>query len=100
MAGESLETSLQRLWDRARQISDLVHRLKAENASLKRRVEEVEKSGHQMEKVLGERTRELGEARERLAKLEIDGDNFFTKEEKEALATRIKELITKLNSRL
>ena len=100
MASESLGTSLQRLWDRARQISELVHRLRSENASLKHRLEEVEQSGRQLEKALGERTKELTEIRERLATVERNGDNIFTKEEKEALATRIKELITKLNARL
>ncbi len=96
----TLEASLERLWERARRVSELLTRLKEENVALKGRVHELEMAEKEMKVELRTREQEFERLRSELLKLQSNGSQVFTNDEKEALKARIKELIAKINSRL
>lgn len=96
----TLELTLQRLWEKARRISEIIISLKEENKALRGRVEDFERVEQQLKGQLQERERELERIRVELGRMQSNGNEFFSKEEKEALKVRIKELIAKINSRL
>ena len=86
---KSLEASLE----------TLVHMREA-NAELLKRIETPESSDENMKRELAGKERELDLLRKEALRLQSNGSNFLTKEEKEALKARIKDLIIKINSRL
>jgi predicted nucleic acid-binding Zn-ribbon protein len=90
---DRLESSLQTLWLKARRLSDILLRLKNENESLRRRVEELEGKELQLSKKLQGTEQEL-------LQRQSNGSSMFTHEEKEAFVQKIRELIAKINSRL
>ena len=90
---DQLESSLQKLWEKARRLSDILLRMKDENESLRRRIEEHEARERQLKAELHGKEQEC-------LKLQSNGTGMFTHEEKEALAIKIRELIAKINSRL
>lgn len=90
---DQLEASLQKLWEKARKLSDILLRMKGENESLRRRIEELESKERQL-------TTDLHGKEQECLKLQSNGSGMFTHEEKEAIANKIKELIAKINSRL
>ncbi len=90
---QQIESSLQKLWERARNLSDLLLRLKEENKTLRRRVEELERKEQQIAKDLTGKEKEL-------LRLQSNGSGLYTHEEKEALVLKIKDLIAKINAHL
>lgn len=96
----TLEVSLQKLWEKARTISELLINLKQENKALRGRVGDLEEIENHLKSQIQERERELERVRIELGKLQSNGNEVFSKEEKEALKVRIKDLIAKINSRL
>lgn len=88
-----LETSLQKLWEKAKKLSDILIRLKDDNESLRRRVEELEQREMTLSKALQGKEQEL-------MKHQSNGSGMFTHEEKEAVVEKIKDLIEKISSRL
>ncbi|MBI3788559.1 MAG: hypothetical protein HY276_09950 [Ignavibacteriales bacterium] len=97
---KSLEPVLQLLWEKARRVSEAIMKLKEENASLHGRIGELEGTEKHLKEVLADRERELERARQDALRFQSNGNDSFTKEEKEALKSRIKELIARINSRL
>lgn len=97
---KSLEGSLQTLWERARKVSELVLRLKRENQTLRQEVQDLQTTHAALKRELESGRQELQKVQQQLLQLQSNGSNIFTKEEKEALKARIKELIVKINSRL
>lgn len=97
---KSLESALQLLWEKAHRVSEVIVRLKEENAALHGRVGELEGVEKHLKQILADRERELEQAHQEASRIQSNGTDVFTKEEKEALKLRIKELITKINSRL
>jgi septal ring factor EnvC (AmiA/AmiB activator) len=95
-----LEDSLQKLWEKARLVSDSLLRLKTENQELKNRIASLESKEQRWTEELQRRERDLEQIRAQLAQAQSNGSNLFSKEESEALKSRLKELITKINSRL
>ena len=95
-----LEEILQKLWEKARLVSDSINRMRDENQSLKQRVSELEHVERKLISELQKSDLELQRIRGDLLKLQSNGSELYTKEEKEALKTRIKELILRINSRL
>ena len=95
-----LEDALQKLWEKARSVSDTLLRLKAENKELRERIASLEEHGRRALEELQRRERELEQLRAQLVLLQSNGQNLFSKEETEALKARAEELITKINSRL
>jgi septal ring factor EnvC (AmiA/AmiB activator) len=97
---QTLEASLEKLWEKARRVSDLLLRFKEENRVLKHRVKELEQLEAQLRSNLQERERELERVRAEVIRLQSNGSQMFTQEEKEVLRQRIKDLIGKINMRL
>ncbi len=97
---QTLEASLEKLWEKARRVSDLLLRYKEENRVLKNRVKELEQLEAQLRSNLQERERELERVRAEVIRLQSNGSQMFTQEEKEVLRQRIKDLIGKINMRL
>ena len=95
-----LEESLQKLWEKARLVSDSLIRLKTENQELKGRIASLESKEHRWTEELQRSERDLAKIREQLAQAQSNGSNLFSKEEAEALRTRLRDLIGKINSRL
>jgi len=95
-----LDEILQRLWEKARVVSESLSQLREENQSLKKRVTDLE---HVERKLISEIQKSDGDVqkvRSELLKLQSNGSDLLTKEEKEALKARIKDLISRINSRL
>ena len=97
---KSLEMALQILWDKARMVSEALVQLKETNAVLRRRVAELEGNEQRTKEELLGRERELERLRHEALRLQSNGNETLTKEEKEALKARIKDLIAKINSHL
>jgi uncharacterized protein YlxW (UPF0749 family) len=95
-----VETSLRRLWEKARLVSEMVLRLKTENKELHTRVASLEEQERRLLEELQRRDGELLQIRTHIAEVQVQGQNLFSKEETEKLKIRVQELITKINSRL
>jgi hypothetical protein len=95
-----LEDSLQILWDKARRVSDVILKLKAENKELQNRISGLELKEHRSIEELQRRENDLNEIRMELAKVQSNGSSLFSKEESEVFKSRLKELINKINSRV
>jgi anion-transporting ArsA/GET3 family ATPase len=95
-----LEESLQILWDKARRVSEVILKLKAENKELQSRISGLELSERRSMEELRRRENDLNEIRAELAKAQSNGSSLFSKEESEVLKSRLKELILKINSRV
>ncbi len=95
-----LDVSLQSLWEKARRVSELVVRLKRENDDLSKQADQMQQSHEDLRAELILKQQELQQIKQQLLQLQSNGSDLFTKEEKEALKARIKELIVKINSRL
>ena len=97
---KTLESSLEALWEKARRVSDVLVQLKEENGVLQKRVTELEAEESRLKQELAGRDQELARLHQDALRLQSNGSNILTKEEKEALKARIKDLITKINSHL
>jgi len=97
---KSLESALQALWEKARRVSETLVQLKEMNVTLQRRVEELERSEQRLEQELLGREKELERVGQEALRLQSNGSDVLTKEEKEALKSRIRDLITRINSHL
>ena len=95
-----LAESIQELWSKARLVSDLLLQVRAENAQLKSRNAELERSEREVKTRLEQREQELHKLRIDYVQLQSNGSSIYSKEEKDELKTKIKELISKINSRL
>jgi chromosome segregation ATPase len=95
-----LENSLQTLWEKAKQVSDALLRLKAENKELQSRISSLELKERRSIEELQHRERDLDEIRTQLEQAQSNGRSLFSKEESEVLRSRLKELIFKINSRV
>ncbi|HEY5615425.1 MAG TPA: hypothetical protein VIL52_05325 [Bacteroidota bacterium] len=96
----TLEASLEKLWEKARRVSDLLLRFKEENQSLKGRISELERLESQLRADVRSREQELERLGSEVVKLQSKGSQLFSEDEQEALRARIKDLIFKINSRL
>jgi septal ring factor EnvC (AmiA/AmiB activator) len=97
---KTIETSLEALWDKARRVSEVLVQLKETNGVLQRKVEDLESVEQNLKQELAAKERELERLRQDALRLQSNGSNILTKEEKEALKARIKDLIGKINSHL
>ena len=95
-----LAESIQELWTKARRVSDLLLQARAENTQLNTRNAELERSEREVKSRLEQREQELHKLRIELVQLQSNGNSIYSKEEKDELKTKIKELISKINSRL
>jgi chromosome segregation ATPase len=95
-----LAASIQELWTKARHVSDLLLQVRSENAQLKNRIAELERSEREVSSSLEQREQELHKLRVDYVQLQSNGSSIYSKEEKDELKTKIKDLISKINSRL
>jgi DNA repair exonuclease SbcCD ATPase subunit len=96
----SLETSLEALWEKARRVSEVLVQLKDANGDLRKKVEDLESVEQLLRQELAERVHEVERLRQEAIRAQSNGSNILTKEEKEALKARIKDLISKISSHL
>lgn len=97
---KTIETSLEALWDKARRVSEVLVQLRETNGVLQSKVEVLETVEQNLKLDLAAKDRELERLRQDALRLQSNGSNILTKEEKEALKARIKDLIGKINSHL
>jgi hypothetical protein len=97
---KTIESSLEALWDKARRVSEVLVQLKESNGLLQKKVEDLESAEQNLKQELAAKERELERLRQDALRLQSNGSNILTKEEKEALKARIKDLIVKINSHL
>jgi len=97
---KTLETSLEALWEKARRVSEVLVQLKETNSALQKKVEDLEIVERGLKQELAGKERELDHLRQEALRLQSNGSNILTKEEKEALKARIKDLISRINSHL
>ena len=95
-----MEESLQKLWEKARLVSDSLIRLKSENKELRDRIASLASQEHQATNELRSKLSEIEQIRVQLSEAQSNGHNLLSKEETDALKIRLKELIVKINSRL
>ena len=95
-----LEESLQFLWEKARRVSEALLRLKAENKELQSKLLSLESKERRWAEEIRQHEREMEEVRAQLAQAPSNGSGLISKEDSEALKSRLKELILKINSRL
>ena len=96
----SLEISLEALWEKAHRVSEALVQTKEKNSDLRKRVEDLEAAEQRLMREVADKEREVEHLRQEALRLQSNGSNILTKEEKEALKARIKDLITKLSSHL
>jgi signal transduction protein with GAF and PtsI domain len=96
----SLETSLETLWEKARRVSEALVQMKEMNVDLRKRMEDLEAVEQRLMLDLADKEREVERLRQEVLRVQSNGSNMLTKEEKEALKARIKDLITKISSHL
>ncbi len=96
----TLEASLEKLWEKARRVSEVLLRLQGENKDLRIRLREHEMQAAQLKDDLRTREHDLERMRSELLGLQSNGSQAFSREEKEELQQKIKELIAKINARV
>jgi len=97
---QDIEDSLQRLWEKARAVSDLIVRLKNENKELRMQVESLKEQERLREEERSACVQQLEQLRAQLNEMQNQGQALIAKEEKEELKAKIRELIAKINSHL
>jgi chromosome segregation ATPase len=95
-----LAASIQELWSKARQVSDLLLQVRTDNAQLRSKIAELEQGERELKTRLEQREQELHKLKIDYVQLQSNGSSIFSREEREQLRTKIKELISKINSRL
>jgi chromosome segregation ATPase len=97
---KQLTAAIQELWVKARRVSEMLLRVRAEHARMKQKLSEVEQSERETKSRLEQRELELSRVRNEFLQLQSNGSSIYSKEEKEAIKAKIKEMISRINSRL
>jgi chromosome segregation ATPase len=97
---KNLAASIQELWVKARRISESLLELRRENSGLNNKIAELERSERETKVRLEQREQELHKLKIDYLQLQSNGSSIYSKEEREELRTKIKDLISKINSRL
>ena len=74
---KDIESSLQRLWERARRVSDLVAVLRKENEELRGKLTTEQSAGRELSESLRQKEQELAGVRAELRKLQQNGSSFL-----------------------
>jgi septal ring factor EnvC (AmiA/AmiB activator) len=96
---KSVESSLKALWDRARRAAEIIHALRENKKVLEQRVGELEAEVKKLEHELSKRERLLASATaaEEMAESKT---RLVSNGEREALAARVKVLLSKIETYL
>jgi DNA repair exonuclease SbcCD ATPase subunit len=97
---KGLEGIFKTLWDRVRKAAELIEHLKDENRALCSQNAQLEQQVASLKAELTEKEEALREINEQHQEVLSHSNNLFTVEEKEAVKSRIRELIARINSHL
>jgi len=97
---KGLEGAFRTLWDRVRKAAELIEHLKAENSALRSKTTQLEQRVADLKTELGEKVEALRVVTEHQQEVLSHGNNLFSESEKEAVKSRIRELIGRINSHL
>ncbi|MCX7984661.1 MAG: hypothetical protein N3A63_07150 [Bacteroidetes bacterium] len=97
---QEIEESLQRLWEKAHAVSEVVVRLKNENRELRVQNAALREQVQQRERELEVKIREIESLRAQIREVQYNESALISKEEKEELKSKLRELIAKINSHL
>ncbi len=95
-----IEGALENLWEKARRASEVIIGLREDNRVLEKRVAELEEELAKAKEILGIKAEEIRKLKEDFSLLNLHKNDTFSKEEREALKSKIQELIEKMNSYL
>jgi chromosome segregation ATPase len=97
----SLELALKTMWEKARAAADMIARLQSEKSELQITLRELERSASGLRSEMTAKDQELKRLRAEHAQLSnLDAKNVFSEEEKEMFRTKIRDMISKINSHL
>lgn len=96
---KTLEGGLKILWDRVRQAGEVISRLREERATLQSRVGELEVKVAEVERLLAQQRATIKGLETRLAE-QPAGGGIFENGERQALATRLKDLLARIDAYL
>jgi FtsZ-binding cell division protein ZapB len=97
---KGLEGIFKTLWDRVRRAAELIDYLKEENRTLQGNCSRLEEQTAKLRKELMEKEETLREVKEQHLEAISHNNNFFSEEEKQALKSRIKELLGRINTHI
>lgn len=97
---QEIEESLQKLWEKAHAVSETIVRLKNENRELKLQNATLQEQLRKRDQELEAAIRELEQLRAQVNEVQYHESALITKEEKEELKSKLKEMIAKINSHL
>ncbi|HUL44405.1 MAG TPA: hypothetical protein VLY03_08615 [Bacteroidota bacterium] len=88
-------------WEKVRQAGEIITRLREEKRELRTQVESMDRELQSLRSELRAKEQDLKRIRSEHAQvLNSNGHEFFSGEEREAIKTRIRELLAKINSHL
>ena len=88
-------------WEKVRHAGEMITRLREEKRELQGHVETIDRDLQALRSELRDKEQELKQLRAEHAQiLNSNGHEFFSGEEREAIKTRIRELLAKINSHL
>lgn len=98
----TIESALKHLWEKVRLATERIAQLREQNEAYRSQVEYLEKEIVRLRNESTQKEQEMKRLKADHSELtdSIGGDNILTSEEREALKSRIKELIAKINSHL
>jgi len=94
-----VESALKALWEKARRAGELIAQLREENAALRTQVETLREELRRVQEELSAKARALAEAKA-AAGVDAQRAALFANGEREALATRVKDLLAKIEAYL
>jgi cell division protein FtsB len=97
---KGLEGIFRTLWDRVRKAAELIEHLKDENRNLCTQNAQLEQQVAGLNAELKVKQEALREINEQHQEVLSHSNNLFSEEEKEAVKSRIRELIARINSHL
>ena len=97
---KGLEGVFQTLWDRVRKAAELIDCLKEENRTLHGNSTRLEEQVAKLRRELIEKEETLRKMEEQHLQVLSHNNNLFSEEEKQALKSRIKELLTRINTHI
>ena len=97
----TLDSVLKSFWDKVHSASELIQQLREEKKILKERSEELEQQVSSLRQEVVTRDHELKRLRAEHAQLlSANGNNTFTPQEREEMKSRVRDIISKINSYL
>lgn len=97
---KSLEDGLKSLWERVRSAGEMIVRLREERVSLHARIQELETQVHGLDRELLKKDNQLKEVTAQKAVVETKEGFMMANGEREALASKVKDLLARIDAYL